>query len=295
MTGFLQLLFQGIALGAIYALIALGFTVVYRASRVVNFAEVAMLLVGAYLVSWFAVDRGLPFPLAVVLAASALAIAGMAFHSIVLRRVAGAEPFVLVMITLGLTIVGIAAVEMIFGPHQRQLGDPWRASATQVAGVTLTWVKVWTVAITALALSAYTAFDRFSRYGLAIRATAGDEEAAASAGVPVRRVHAMTWALAGILAALAGALLAGFPNSVHPSLGNAALRAFPAVILGGLESPGGAVAGGLVIGVVEVLTAGYAPAFLGSNFHTIAPYVVMIGVLLVKPYGLFGVRPVERV
>jgi branched-chain amino acid transport system permease protein len=293
-TEFFQLAFQGVALGAIYALIALGFVVVYRASNVVNFAQIAMLLVGAYLVSWLAVEQGLPFFAAVVLAAAVLAAAGIAFQAGVLRRVAGAEPFVLVMITLGIGIALTASVEAVFGPEKRPIGDPWGASSMTVGGVTLLWVKIWSVVVAVAALGLYFAFDRLTRYGLAIRATAADEEAAGAVGVPVRRVHAITWAIAGILATVAGVFLSGFPNDAHPATGDAALRAFPAVVLGGLESPVGAVIGGLVIGLVEVLAAGYAPSELGANFHAVAPYAVMMLVLLVRPYGLFGASPVER-
>jgi branched-chain amino acid transport system permease protein len=156
-------------------------------------------------------------------------------------------------------------------------------------------VRIWAVIVTAGLLVAFFAFDRFSRYGLAMRAAAADQEAAAAVGVPVRRVFTLTWAIAGGLAAVGGLFLAGFPNNPNPTLGDVALRAFPAIILGGLGSPAGAVVGGIVIGVVEVLTSGYAPAWLGANFSDIAPYVVMIAVLLVRPYGLFGTRPVERV
>ncbi len=294
MTELAQLLFQGVALGSTYALIALGFVIVFRASKVVNFAQTAMLLVGAYLVSWLAVDLGFAFAPAVLLAAVLLALGGIAFQAGVLRRVAGEEPFVLVMITLGAGIAAIALVEAVFGPEQRSIGDPWGSSAATVGGVTLLWVKVWTIGVVVAALVAFFAFDRRSRYGLAIRATAADEEAAGAVGVPVRRVHRITWALAGVLATLGGVFLAGFPAAAHPTMGDAALRAFPAVILGGLESPAGAVVGGLVIGIVEVLAAGYAPAALGANFHAVAPYLVMMLVLLVRPYGLFGTRPVER-
>jgi branched-chain amino acid transport system permease protein len=156
-------------------------------------------------------------------------------------------------------------------------------------------VRIWAVIVTAGLLVAFFAFDRFSRYGLAMRAAAADQEAAAAVGVPVRRVFALTWAIAGGLAAVGGLFLAGFPSNPNPTLGNVALRAFPAIILGGLDSPPGAVVGGIVIGVVEVLTSGYAPAWLGANFSDIAPYIVMIAVLLVRPYGLFGTRPVQRV
>jgi branched-chain amino acid transport system permease protein len=113
-------------------------------------------------------------------------------------------------------------------------------------------------------------------------------------GIPVRRVHALTWAMAGTLATLGGLFLAGFPSAPQPSLGDAALRAFPAIVLGGLSSSVGAVIGGILIGVVEVMTSGYAPASLGTNFYEVAPYIVMIAVLLVRPYGLLGRAPAER-
>jgi branched-chain amino acid transport system permease protein len=295
MTAFLQLLFQGFALGCIYALVALGFTVIYRASKVINFAQGSLLLVGAYLVSVLATGLNLPFGLAVIAAIALLAAGGALFQMTVLRRLLGQPVFVLVMITIGLSIVIDSAIPAIFGGNARILGDPWGASAVNVDGVTFNWVRIWTVLCTGLILALYFVFDRFSRYGLAMRATAADEEAALAVGVPVRRVYALTWAIAGAVAAVGGLFLAGFPNSVNPSLGDVSLRAFPAIILGGLDSPPGAVVGGIAIGIVEVMASGYSPAWLGSNFADVAPYVVMILVLLSRPYGLFGARPVERV
>jgi branched-chain amino acid transport system permease protein len=294
MTQFLQLLFEGLSVGASYALVALGFVVIYRSSQVINFAQGALLLLGAYLISWFAVDVGLPFFVAVLGAMAALGAFGAGFHRVALARVAGQPTFVPVMITIGASIAITAIVTEIFGSNQRLLGDPWGSSAFDVGGVTITWVKLWGIVVTAVAVAAYFAFDRWTRWGLAMRATAGDEEATLSVGVPVRRVHALTWALAGALATLGGLSLAGFPSAPQPSLGDAALLAFPAVVLGGLSSSVGAVVGGLLIGVVEVMTSGYAPSALGTNFYAVAPYVVMIGVLLVRPYGLLGTAPAER-
>jgi branched-chain amino acid transport system permease protein len=294
MTEFLQLLFQGISLGSTYALVALGFVVVYRSSGVINFAQGAMLLLGAYAISWLAVDVGLGFGLAVLASIVLLAVAGASLHHVVLRRVVGQPTFVLVMITIGIGIAVTHGVEAAFGPDQRLLGDPWGSSAFEVGGVTINEVKVWGIGVTLVALVAYFLFDRRTRWGLAMQATAADEEATLSVGVPVRRVHAGTWAMAGALATLGGLFLAGFPAAPQPTLGDAALRAFPAIVLGGLSSPVGAVVGGVLIGVVEVLTSGYAPDSLGTNFYAVAPYVVMIAILLVRPYGLFGVRPAER-
>jgi branched-chain amino acid transport system permease protein len=262
---------------------------------VINFAQGSLLLVGAYLVSVLATGLGLPFVAAVIAAIALLAAGGALFQTTVLRRMLGQPVFVLVMVTIGLSIVIDSAVPAIFGGNARILGDPWGASAVSVGGVTFNWVRIWTVVCTGLILVLYFVFDRVSRYGLAMRATAADEEAALAVGVPVTRVYALTWAIAGGVAAVGGLFLAGFPSSVNPELGNVALRAFPAIILGGLDSPPGAVVGGIAIGIVEVLASGYAPAWMGNNFSDVAPYVVMILVLLCRPYGLFGTPPVERV
>ena len=295
MTAFLQLLFQGLALGCIYALVALGFTVIYRASQVINFAQGSLVLVGAYLISVLASGANLPFGLAVIAAVAVLALGCMVFQTVVLQRVLGQPVFVLVMITIGLSIAINSAIPAIFGGNARILGDPWGASAVHAGGLTFNWVRIWTIVGTGVILGLYFVFDRFSRYGLAMRATASDQEAALAVGVPIRRVYALTWAIAGGVAAVGGLFLSGYPSSVNPSLGDVALRAFPAIILGGLNSPPGAVVGGIVIGVVEVLTSGYAPGWLGNNFAAVAPYIVMILVLLIRPYGLFGSRPAERI
>ena len=294
MTQFLQLLFQGVSLGATYALIALGFVVVYRASGVINFAQGAMLLAGAYTISWLATDVGVPFLPAVLAAVALLALAGAGFQIAVLRRVSGEPTFVLVMITIGAGIAVTSLMEALFGTAPRLLGDPWGSSSFQVGDVTINEVKVWGIVVTCAALALYFAFDRWTRWGLAVQATAEDEEATMSLGVPVRRVHLITWAMAGALAVLGGLFLAGFPNSPQPSVGDAALRAFPAIVLGGLRSPAGAVVGGVVIGITEVMTSGYAPSSLGDNFYAVAPYIAMILILLVRPYGLFGRAPAER-
>jgi branched-chain amino acid transport system permease protein len=185
----------------------------------------------------------------------------------------------------------------MFGGTSRSIGDPWGSSAVSLGGVVVNWDTVWTIGVTFLVLALFFAFNNFSRYGLAMRATALDEEAAMAVGVPTRRVHALAWGLAGAVATVGGFFLAGFPRSLDPTIDAVALSAFPAIILGGLDSPLGAVVGGIIIGLVQELTAGYQPndaSWLGTNFYTVAPYIVMIIVLLIRPYGLFGSRPAER-
>jgi branched-chain amino acid transport system permease protein len=294
---FFQLFAAGIALGCIYALVALGFTMIYRASQVINFAQGSFLMVGAYLVSWFTLDRRYPFGIAVLLALAITVLVGGIFQVLVLRRIVGQPIFTVVMITIGLNIVLEGAVPAMFGSTQRSIGDPWGSSSVTLGQVSLTWVTVWTVIVTLAILLLFFAFNRFSRYGLAMRATAADEEAAMAVGVPTKRVYALAWGLAGAVATVGGLFLGAFPRSLDPSIELIALGAFPAIILGGLDSPLGAVVGGLIIGLVVELTAGYQPnyaSWLGRNFYIAAPYIVMIMVLLVRPYGLFGSRPAER-
>jgi len=294
---FAQLLFAGVALGAIYALIALGFTVIYRASRVINFAQGELLVFGALLVSVLVSTAKFPFWLAFVIGALAAGLVGLLFQLGVLRFALGRPDFTIVMLTLGLASVLNAVLDTTYGDYPRANGDPWGSSAVHSAGLAFSWVKIWTIIAALVVLVGFFVFNRYSRYGLAMRSAAIDPEAALAVGIPLRRVYATAWVLAGIVACVGGVFLGGYPSSVQPAVGNIAFLAFPAIILGGIDSTTGAVVGGFVIGVVEELTAGYQPQYaswLGHNFYLVAPYVLMILVLLVRPYGLFGSRPAER-
>ena len=299
MSTFLQLTFTGVALGCTYALVALGFTSIHRATNVINFAQGAFLLMGAYLVSYASLDKGYPFALSILFGIVSMILLGVLFQVIVLRRLAGQPAFTVVMVTIGLNISIIAVLDYAFGgaPRESGVGDPFGSSAVTLGDVTLLWVDIWTIIITLAIVAGFFVFDRYSRYGLATRATAVDEEAALAVGIPVRRVKAIAWGTSGALAAVAGVFLSGYPNGLAPTTGDVALLAFPAIIIGGLDSPIGAVVGGLIIGLVYEMTQGYGGDldFLGHGFYSIAPYVVMVAVLLVRPYGIFGRRPVERV
>ncbi|MBV8300739.1 MAG: branched-chain amino acid ABC transporter permease [Candidatus Dormibacteraeota bacterium] len=297
MSTFLELLFAGIALGAVYALVALGFTVVFRASRVINFAQGELLALGAFVVSWLVIDIHVPFWLAFVVGAAGTGLAAFIFQQGVLRFALGRPDFTIVMLTLGLATVLQAVLPTLFGSTGRANGDPWGGTSVRAGDVALAWVQVWTIVAALLVLAAFWVFNNHSKYGLAMRSAASDPEAALAVGVPLRRVYATAWVLAGVVACIGGVFLGGYPNTVDPNIGNTALLAFPAIILGGIDSTTGAVVGGFLIGIVEELTAGYQPQYaswLGSNFYLVAPYVLMIIVLLIRPYGLFGSRPAER-
>jgi branched-chain amino acid transport system permease protein len=297
MTDFLQLAIQGIALGAIYALIALGFVIVYKATAVINFAQGELVLLGAYLVYAFN-QTGLPFAASVALAVLVMAGVGWAIERTVLRRMVGKPAFAVVMITIGLAIVIRQVVAAVWGFDDRLLGEPWATSRLQLGDVGVNVTSIVTIGAAGALLLLFFVFFRLTRAGIGMRATALDQEAALAVGIPVQRVFAQAWMIAGATAAIAGVFLVAFPATLQPAVGFTALRAFPAAIVGGLDSPGGAVLGGILVGLVEVLVQGYQPQvapWLGNNLHVAAAYLLMIVVLMVRPYGLFGTRQVERV
>ena len=297
MTTFVQLLFAGVALGGIYALVALGFTVVYRSSRVINFAQGALLALGAFITSWMVLSENLPFWAAFIVGALVTGSIGLVFQLWVVRFAIGRPEFTIVMLTLGLAAVIGAVLPTLFGNNPRSNGDVWGSSALHLGNYEFFWVQVWTIVAALVVLVAYGAFTRFTKYGLAMRSAALDPEAAMAVGIPLRRVYATAWFIAAVVACVGGVFLGGYPNTVNATMSNIALIAFPAIILGGLDSPTGAIVGGFSIGVIQELVQGYQPqhaAWLGNDFYLIAPYLVMILVLLIRPYGLFGSRPAER-
>ncbi len=298
MSTLLQLLASGLALGAAYALVALGFVVIYRASSVFNFAQGEFLAFGAFaMVSLCGV--GLPWPVALGTAMAAAGLLGAAVERVVLRPLVGRPVFVTIIVTIFVGSLLRAAMMVIWGPEARGLPTPWDTmAAVEIGGAHLLVNSLVGMAAAALALGAYFILVRRTKIGVAMRATAADQEVALALGIPVGRVLGSTWFLAGALAALAGVFLGLFPRSVDTNLGFVALRAFPAVIVGGLESPGGTVIAGLLLGVLEVLCQGYLNPHLGTfgqNLHEVLPYLVMVAFLVVRPYGLFGQKDVERV
>jgi branched-chain amino acid transport system permease protein len=297
MNDFLQLCFAGLALGSRYALVALGFVIIFKATGVINFAQGALVTLGAYMAYNAHQTWGVPFPLALAIAVAVGVVAGIFVQRLLLRRMIGRPVFGVIMITIGLLFLLDQVPPSIWGYDALDLGDPWGIDTMDANGVVLAVRDLWTIGLAATVLFGFFVFFKFSRMGIAMRAAAVDQEAALARGISVRRVFAWSWGIAAGVAALAGVSLGSGPASVTPSLGMIALAAFPAMILGGLDSPKGAVVGGLVIGVTQTLTAGYQPqyaAFLGNNFYVVMPYVVMIAILLVRPYGLFGTKEVHR-
>jgi branched-chain amino acid transport system permease protein len=298
MATFTQLLTSGLALGAIYALIALGFVVIYRASQVFNFAHGELLAFGALMTVSLS-NAGVPWVLAVVLAMVATGLLGALIERVALRPLLGRPVFVTIMVTIFVGMILRSLLHMIWGTDPRGMPTPWDPMSKVELGSAVLWYNsLAAVGTTALGLALFFVLLRKTKLGVAMRATASDQETSLALGIPVGRVFALTWFLAGMYAALAGVFLGMFPRSVDVELGYVALRAFPAVIVGGLESPLGAVVAGVTLGVMEVMAQGYLNPLLGQfgqNFHEVFPYLIMVLVLVVKPYGLFGQKTVRRV
>ncbi len=297
MNDFLEAVARGIGTGSIYALLAIGFVIIYKSTLVISFAQPALMVSGAVMVTYLTGNFEVPFWAAVPIAMGLTAALGLAIERSALRPMVGKPVFVVAIITIGVDIAIRVVVNRFIGLGARQIGDPWGLSLVNVAGLEVQQRYLWMTLVTAVVVTLLFAFFKFSRMGLAMRATAFDQETALAQGISVGAVFALSWAIAGALAALAGTF-AGTRVGVDQQTWVLALKALPAIILGGLDSIGGAVIGGLAVGVIEVLVGQYQGSYfpwLGSNFALVSPYVLMLIVLLVRPYGLFGTPEIERV
>lgn len=296
MTRFLQSLATGLGNGSIYALLALGYVIIYKSTKVISFAQPALMVVGATAVV-FLRGYGLPFALAVPMAMLLTAGLGLVVERTALRPMIGKPVFVVAIITIGIDIVLRVIVNRFLGTNIRQVGDPWGLSVVNIGGVTIQQRYFAIVILTTLVVAGLFAFFRFAKIGLAMRAAAFDQETALAQGISIGAIFALSWAIAGALATLAGVMV-GAGAGIEQLSFVVALKALPAIIIGGLDSIEGAVVGGLAVGLIEAGVATYQPTvapWLGANFALVSPYVLLLLVLLVKPYGLFGTREVERV
>lgn len=303
MIELLEALVRGMGVGSAYALIAIGFVIIFKSTGVISFAQPALMLAGAVAVSHLVpalvtvLPRTPAFLLALLLGAFGVAVLALALERLAIRPMVGRPVFVVAIITIGLDIAIRVVANGFIGLGARPIGDPWGLRRFSVGDLQVQWRHLVMMATAVLVLAVLFWFFRYTRHGLAMRAAAFDQEAALTQGVSVGAVFALSWAMAGGLAAVGGALLAT-GGGVDQQLWILALAALPAIILGGLDSLGGAVIGGLMVGVIQSLVGSYqrdvAP-WLGDNFAVVSPYAVMLLVLLVKPYGLFGTPEVRRV
>jgi branched-chain amino acid transport system permease protein len=295
-TQFLSLLLNGLSLGAIYALIALGFSVIFKASEVVSFMHGSLLLFGAYSISKLSDTFG--FYGGALAGIALTALLGLLVERLLINRLRGAPVISLAILTIGVDILLVTELTRRIGSDILNVPQPWGGDVLRLGSVGITTNRAVAMAVAAVLILLFFAAFKFSDWGVAMRANAEDGETASLMGIRPGRVSALAWMVGAALAAVAGLFLAGAPTpGVTAGIQAVSLRAFPAAILGGLDSTGGALVGGMVIGLAESFAAGYQDQilFLGRGFGDVVPYVVMILVLLVRPSGLFGTKELTRV
>ena len=282
---FLQIIISGIAQGCIYGLIALGFVLIYKATETVSFAQGDLMMVGAFIGLACMTFLGLPFWLAVPASILGMALLGFGTERLVIRPILGEPAFSIVMLTVGIGYVASGLITIIpgIGTETHALPVPYKDVTYHVAGLVLAAEQLVVIGATALLCGLLYGLFRYTRVGVAMQAASQNQIAAYYMGIPVKRLNSMVWALAAMVAAVAGLLLAPI-TFVHANMGFVGLKAFPAAVVGGFGSLPGAIVGGLVIGVVES-TAGF---YLPEGFKDIAAYVVVLIMLVVRPNGLFG-------
>ena len=274
----------------IYALAAAGFVVIYKASDVLNFAQGDLLLLGTYLIFFAVAQSGLPWSLGVLVTVLLAVAVALAIERLVLRPLVGEPIISMIMVTIGLSSVLRGAINAVWGPNPRAFESFLPAGDIVIGPAVLSAARVLSIPIALAVLAGLGLFFRYTRDGIAMRAIADDQQAALSMGISIPRVFGVAWGLAAASAAIGGIMLGNIVG-VSPNVASIGLRVFPVVILGGLDSIGGAVIGGAIIGLLEV----YAGFYLGHGLNLVVPYLVLILVLMVRPYGLFGKEIIERV
>jgi branched-chain amino acid transport system permease protein len=290
-----QLLVNGLIVGTLYGVVAMSFVLIYKATQVVNFAQGEFLLIGAWVCWWLLTRYQLPFYLGMPITLVFMLIFGVALQVIVLRPMIGEPIISVIMVTIGLSTVFQAAMKWIFGTNLQPFPPVFATQSVSILGLRIQTVYLMSLVVSLAMMAGMAWFFRSSKYGLAMRATAFNQQVAQSLGVPVKTVFAMAWAISAVVSAVAGVVVA-VVNGVSAGLSAYGIKVFPAVILGGLDSIAGAVIGGVIIGLLENLAHFVDSQYLHwGNLYEIAPFYVLIIILMIKPYGLFGTRDIERI
>lgn len=281
----LQLAMSGLANGCVYGLIALGFVLIYKATEAVNFAQGDFMMLGAFVTLGFANQdwAGLPFWLAVPMALIIMGVFGYLLDLVVLRRMFGQSQIAVIILTIALGFVLRFVAGYIFGHEPVSLDSPMAGRDVRFGGLVLGLDEVVVIAVTVLLTLGLWMFFNRTRLGVAMQAASQNQLAAYYMGIPVKRIHSLTWALSGVVAAIAGILFAS-KGSIDPSTGLLGIKAFAASVIGGFGSLPGALLGGLIVGLIEPFAAYY----LAAGYSQIAPYLLLFLVLVFRPHGILA-------
>jgi len=297
MQTFVTLTMNGLADGAILAIAALGFVVVYKATGIINFAQGEFLLIGAYLIHQFCTVWGWPWSVAIVVAVIVAAVMGMVIERLILRPLVGENAIAVVMVTIGLSLALLAITLWVWGASPFPPPDFISKESVELLGAKVPINRFVAIGVAVAVFTGFSFFFRKTKQGLAMRAVADDQQAAMAQGINVHRVFAFSWALAAASAVLGGMILSQVNNAVQLELSVTGIVVFPVVILGGLESIAGTAVGGVLIGLFNAYTGGYLNGRIEGfdGLQEVVPFVVLVLILLIKPHGLFGQARIERV
>jgi branched-chain amino acid transport system permease protein len=294
MESVLQSLISGIVVGSIYALIALGFVLIYKSTAVINFAQGELLMFGAYLCLALVVVLKIPFWLAFVATLIAAALFGFLLERLFLRPMIGEPAISIIMLTIGLASLLKGIIHVIWGSETLVYPAIFPAEPLRFGAIVVSQVYLYSVFFAVLCLILFNLFFRYSSSGIAMRAVANDQQAAQSMGISIKKIFAIAWAIAAVVAGVGGILI-GNINGVNSSLSTFGLKVFPAVILGGLDSIPGAILGGFIIGLLEAISGMYLDPIFEGGSKEVVPFIVLVVVLMIKPYGLFGTEEIEKI
>ncbi|MBZ4642409.1 MAG: amino acid/amide transporter rane protein 1, family [Deferribacteraceae bacterium] len=294
MEFFIQILVAGVVIGSIYAIVALGFTLIYKSTGVVNFAQGELLLVGAYICLQLTVEYKLNFVISFFVTLLFMFIFGFLVEKIFLRKMIGEPIISIIMLTIGLSSVFKSLVQLIWGTDTKTFPQIFSEEPVEIGNITISYVYIFSIISVAVFLIIFSVFFKKTKVGIAMRAVASDQQAALSMGIDVKRIFALSWAIAAVVSSVGGILI-GNINGINTSLSQFGLKVFPVVILGGLDSILGAIVGGLIIGILENIAGGYIDPIIGGGAKDVFPFIFMIVILMIKPYGLFGTVEVEKV
>jgi len=295
MTFFLQLMVSGFALGMVYALIAIGFVIILKCSKAFNIAQGHFVMIGGYLGFTFLVTFHLPVWASLLAAVVAAIMLGLLVERLILRPMVGQPVLAIIMMTIALSVVLEGLATLIWGGEYKTYHGVLPTLTLKVGELSIPPETLIGVIVSIAVVAILMVFFRYTRSGLAMMATAEDEQVVQSAGIKVTTVYALSWVIACVVGVIGGIILGGVSGVMIP-LANVGLKAFAVVLLGGVNSIGGAIVAGIMVGVLENVAAGYLdPLLPGGGLANVFPFVIMIIVLIFRPYGLFGLAEIERI
>ncbi len=290
-----QLVVNGLIVGTLYGVVAMCFVLIYKSTQIVNFAQGEFLLIGAWTCWAFLVKFELPFYVGFPLTLVFMVIFGILLQVVVLRPLIGEPVISVLMVTIGLSMFFKSLMAWMFGGYTKAFPQVFETESVNILGLQVQTAYVMSLVISVVIMIGFYYFFKYSKMGLAMRATAFDQQVAQSLGISVKKVFAASWAISAVVSAMAGVVV-GMVNGVSSALSFFGIKVFPVVILGGLDSIVGAIVGGLIIGVLENVAEFVDSQWLQlGNMYSIAPFYALVVILMIKPYGLFGTKNIERI